>query len=87
MTRLRLPLDVPGTRLDDPDTWTDCDVCDSQDHESRFATHRVHWPTGPTDKCAPCAEKLQQIAEAMGIHVDVEDLPLGSVVKRLTEKH
>ena len=85
MAVTRLPLDVPGTRLDDPDTWTDVIVCDGLDHELRFATHRAHMAQRPMDYCGQCADNARQIYDALDAHLHVEELPLGALVRRLLE--
>lgn len=84
MASIRLPLDVPGVTLVDPGTWTDIIVCDSQDHELRFATHRAHMVQGATDYCGLCAAKARQIYETLGVHLHVEELPLGAFARRLS---
>lgn len=82
--RLMLPLDLPGVVRDDPSTWVEVDLCDSKEHASPMpATTRLHWPTGPTDKCPQCAAALRSVAEVMGVHVHEEDLALGAMLRRL----
>lgn len=82
--KLRLPLDVPGTTLDDPDTWTEVHVCESQDHELRHAMRRLHLAQGPVEYCESCAAKMLAVYATLGTHCHVEDLRLRQVVNRLT---
>lgn len=81
---IKLPLDVPGVALDDPDTWTDVHVCESRDHEPRHATRLLHWVTGPIEYCEPCAAQMLAVAKTLGVYVHTEDLPLRTVAMKLS---
>ncbi len=76
--KLRLP--HAASMLDDPATWIDVHVCDSQDaahlREPRCATQLLHWVTGPVEYCGPCAAQMLAVAEALGVTVHVEDIAL-----------
>jgi len=84
VTKMRLPLDGPGTRLEDPDTWTNVHVCESLNHEPRHAMRRLFLVQGPVEYCEPCAAKMLAIYASLGVHCHVEDLRLRQVVNRLT---
>jgi hypothetical protein len=86
--KLRLPLNAPGVNVHDAETWPEVHVCESDPkcHEPRFATRRVHWVTGPIEYCDPCAAQMLRVAEVLGTHVHVEELPLGAMVRRLAGK-
>ena len=89
--KVRLPLKPdaqlaqPGTRLDDPETWPEFHVCESvaEQHEPRFASRRLHLPTGPIEFCDPCAEWALKVYGTLGCHVHVENLPLGVMIDRV----
>lgn len=81
--RVRLPLDAYGVDLDDPETWPECDICDSKDHVPRFATHRAYPVDGPIDYCASCTEGIQAVYAALGAHLHVEELQLSAATRKL----
>jgi hypothetical protein len=35
-----------------------------------------HWPTGPVEYCGECATQMLRVAQARGVHVAVEPIPL-----------
>lgn len=79
--------------LDDPESWPEVDICDAGAHADgvtgpRYATHRLHLPTGPTDYCWPCHEwALKVYRDTLSCHVHVEELPACAVIKQILDAH
>lgn len=79
--KLHLPLaGAPGFDIDDAETWPEVRVCESRDHEARFATVRAHLVQGPTEYCADCAAWAKKIYEALGAHLAVEPIDLPAFI-------
>lgn len=45
------------------------------------ATHIAHWSTGPVACCDRHLAKLQALGGIMGVHVGVENAPIGAQCK------